>query len=182
MDLADSGDSDDSLFETKWAKGGKGAKPAADAAVPVVKRRPCILYLDSLGGSKEHALDLLKTFLAEEWKDQVRIFSSLYSLPLISLPTSLCYLPLSSPSLTSLPHLPPSSPSLISLTHLISPSLPQVRRGRPAGPAGAPGSSVEPDFDRVVSKNVRVNRQRNNKDCGLYMLMVIECSRATVPG
>ena len=66
VDLADFGDSDGSLFETKWAKGGKGAKPAAEAAVPVVERRPFILYLDLLGGSKEHALDLLKTFLAEE--------------------------------------------------------------------------------------------------------------------
>mmetsp|Transcript_19898 Transcript_19898/g.60361 ORF Transcript_19898/g.60361 Transcript_19898/m.60361 type:complete len:1122 (+) Transcript_19898:164-3529(+) len=33
---------------------------------------PCILYLDSLGGTKEHALNLLKFYLEEEWKDKAR--------------------------------------------------------------------------------------------------------------
>jgi len=135
-------------------------------AVPA--KQPSILYLDSLGGEKQKAFNLLKTYLDLEWKDKEAAREKEAKARVGAPPAAA-----EPPSVSAAP---PASSQSSDLCEIVSSSM---AYSTPAGTssidltAESPGA-YEGLFDAMPHHNIAVPHQQNSVDCGLYMLRFIE--------
>ena len=144
---------------------------------------PCILYLDSLNGSKERALNLIRDYLLHEYRAKV-----------LKQPVPSAASPGAGPSAAA----PPDAQDLDGSDDEgeageegAKPKAPEKRRTRGADRGAAAGGGekeeakpeplgekgweeLQAKFKSVRTANVRVPQQHNHYDCGVYMLKFID--------
>jgi hypothetical protein len=153
------------------------------AARPV--REPCIMYLDSMGGSKQKAFHLLKIYLDLERKDKEAKGTAGKPLKVEGASdTSIAAAsPAASPSsATAAPPAaastaPPLSSQKSEDCEIVEPTVGAVLGAR-GGPSGSVDLTAEVheyrgEFDKMPEYDIKVPHQNNSVDCGLYMLQFV---------
>ena len=154
--------------------------------MPSSAQIPCILYLDSLNGSKERALNLIRDYLLHEYRAKV-----------LKQPVPSAASPGAGPSAAAAAQ--PEAEDLDADEgeageegEEAAAAAPAPKRrtrvsDRPAGGAGGEKEEAKPEplgekgweelqakFKAVRTANVRVPQQHNHYDCGVYMLKFID--------
>ena len=152
-------------------------------------REPCIMYLDSMGGSKQKAFQLLKIYLDLERKDKeakgtagkplkeegasdtsIAATSPAAASPAASPPAASAAPPAASAA-------PPLSSQKSEDCEIVEPTVGAVN-----GASGRADGSVDltaevheyrGEFDKMPEYIIKVPQQNNSVDCGLYMLQFV---------